>query len=303
MRSAATELSTGLTPDLPRQEKLDGFLRSMNLSGGVVYYDKEGRLRVEVPAAEELKTRSARRELAEILGTPLREGRGGKQPNFVCPGRALSGHRRPGRGPQTGGAGERRHRHLVPAGGRDAVSPPLRRYGVRPGAKQESAQAAKLIERFLRAGMDPAEAVETVSSALSLRGEAGGSTTIDLLSVDLFTGRCCVHKQGAAPTYVRRGRQIKCAVGSSLPAGIVTGEQAKPDVHRFRGEQGDWIVMVTDGILCGREDIWIRDLMTAYQGDSPSDLAQRILQQSEEICQGEDDGTVLAVHLERGKEG
>ena len=45
------------------------------------------------------------------------------------------------------------------------------------------------------------------------------------------------------------------------------------------------------------------DLMTAYQGDSPSDLAQRILQQSEEICQGEDDGTVLAVHLERGKEG
>lgn len=111
--------------------------------------------------------------------------------------------------------------------------------------------------------------METVSSALSLRGEAGGSTTIDLLSVDLFTGRCCVHKQGAAPTYVRRGRQIKCAVGSSLPAGIVTGEQAKPDVHRFRGEQGDWIVMVTDGILCGREDIWIRDLMTAYQGTAP----------------------------------
>ena len=65
----------------------------------------------------------------------------------------------------------------------------------------------------------------------------------------------------------------------------------------------DSTVMVTDGILCGREDIWIRDLMTAYQGDSPSDLAQRILQQSEEICQGEDDGTVLAVHLERGKEG
>lgn len=91
--------------------------------------------------------------------------------------------------------------------------------------------------------------------------------------------------------------------GVLCPPGIVTGEQAKPDVHRFRGEQGDWIVMVTDGILCGREDIWIRDLMTAYQGDSPSDLAQRILQQSEEICQGEDDGTVLAVHLERGKEG
>lgn len=155
------------------------------------------------------------------------------------------------------------------------------------------------MESFLRAGMDPEEAVETVSSALALRGEAGGSTTIDLLSVDLFSGRCCLHKQGAAPTYVCRGGRVRCAVGNSLPAGIVTGEKAKPDIHKFRGEKGDWIVMVTDGVLCGREDVWIRDLMTGYRGDSPSDLAQRILRQSEEICQGEDDGTVLAVHLER----
>lgn len=134
MRSAATELSTGLTPDLPRQEKLDGFLRSMNLSGGVVYYDKEGRLRVEVPAAEELKTRSARRELAEILGTPLREGE--EENNRILfaqaePFRATAALA----GAPDGGAGERRHRHLVPAGGRDAVSPPLRRHGVRPGGE------------------------------------------------------------------------------------------------------------------------------------------------------------------------
>lgn len=64
------------------------------------------------------------------------------------------------------------------------------------GAKRESAQAGKLVENFLRAGMEPGEAVETVSSALALRGEDGGSTTIDLLSFDLFSGRCCVHKQG-----------------------------------------------------------------------------------------------------------
>ena len=56
------------------------------------------------------------------------------------------------------------------------------------------------------------------------------------------------------------------------------------------------------GFLCGREDIWIRDLMTGYQGDSPSELAQQILRRSEEICQGEDDGTVLAVHLERSRD-
>lgn len=299
MRSAAAEVSAGLTPDLPRQEKLTAFLKSMNLAGGVVYYNKEGHLRVEVPATEELKTRAACRELSEVMGTPLREDREEQ-------GRLLFAQAEPFRA-TAGLAGAPRQGE--PVSGDTGVW--FRRedgilflllcdgMGSGPGARQESTQAAKLMESFLQAGMDPEEAVETVSSALALRGEAGGSTTIDLLSVDLFSGRCCLHKQGAAPTYVCRGGRVRCAVGNSLPAGIVTGEKAKPDIHKFRGEKGDWIVMVTDGVLCGREDGWIRDLMTGYQGTSPSDLAQRILRQSEEICQGEDDGTVLAVHLER----
>ena len=129
-----------------------------------------------------------------------------------------------------------------------------------------------------------------------------GSFFIDLLSFDLFSGRCCVHKQGAAPTYIRRGGQVKCAVGASLPAGIVTGRAARPDVHKFRGEPGDWIVMVTDGILCGLEDQWLRDVVAQYTGSSPSELAQRILRESQTLCQGEDDGTVLAARLDRSRE-
>ena len=95
---------------------------------------------------------------------------------------------------------------------------------------------------------------------------------------------------------------MKCAVGASLPAGIVTGRAARPDVHKFRGEPGDWIVMVTDGILCGREDQWLRDVVTQYTGSSPSELAQRILRESQTLCQGEDDGTVLAARLDRSQE-
>ena len=191
-------------PDLPRQEKLEGFLRSMNLAGGVVYYDKEGHLRVEVPASEELKTRAARQELSEVLGTHLREGEtAGDRLCFAQaePFRALASLAgAPRQGEKVSGdtglwfRREDGQLFLLLCDG----------MGSGPGAKQESAQAAKLLENFLRAGMAAQEAVETVSSALALRGEAGGSTTIDLLSVDLFTGKCAVHKQGAAPTYVRR---------------------------------------------------------------------------------------------------
>ncbi|MDY3992254.1 MAG: SpoIIE family protein phosphatase [Evtepia sp.] len=303
MSRAAAEISAQITPDLPRQEKLAAFLRSMNLTGGVVYYDKEGRLRVETPDTEELRGRPARRELAQVLGVPLREGEAANgrltflQAEPFRATAAVAGA--PRRGEEVSGdtgTWFRREDGMLFLLLCDGM-------GSGPGAKQESAQAAKLIENFLRAGMDPEQALETVSSALSLRGGAGGSTTVDLLSVDLFTGRCRVYKQGAAPTYVRRDRRIKCAVGSSLPAGILPGDQARPDSHSFRGEQGDWILLITDGILCGREDDWLRELLAGYQGTSPGELAEKILRESEERCQGEDDGTVIAVHLEKGREG
>ena len=302
MAQAAAELSVEITPDLPRQARLDAFLRSMNLTGGLVYYDKEGRLRAETPVSEELRTRSARKELAQVLGTPLREGEeenGRLVFTQAEPFRAMAavaGAARRGDG-VSGDTGSwfRREDGMLFLLLCDGM-------GSGPAAKQESAQAAKLIESFLRAGMDPDQALETVSSALALRGEAGGSTTVDLLSVDLFTGRCRVCKQGAAPTYVRRDRKVKCAAGSSLPAGILAGDRSRPDSHSFRGQHGDWILMVTDGILCGREDHWLRELLAGYQGTSPGELAEKILRESEEQCQGEDDGTVIAVHLEKGKE-
>ena len=302
LQGAAEEVSAGLTPDLPRQEKLAAYLKSMNQTGGAVYYDREGRLRVETPATGELASRSARRELEEILGTPLREGQ-------VRNGRLLFAQSEPFRATVSLAGAPRQGEAVSGDTGlwfrrEDGMLFLLLCDGMGSGAgaKRESAQAGKLVENFLRAGMEPGEAVETVSSALALRGEDGGSTTIDLLSFDLFSGRCCVHKQGAAPTYIRRGGQVKCAVGASLPAGIVTGRAARPDVHKFRGEPGDWIVMVTDGILCGREDQWLRDVVTQYTGSSPSELAQRILRESQTLCQGEDDGTVLAARLDRSRE-
>ena len=298
MAQAAAELSVEITPDQPRQARLDAFLRSMNLTGGLVYYDKEGRLRAETPVSDELRTRSARKELAQVLGTPLREG---EEEN----GRLVFTQAEPFRATAAVAGAARRGEEVSGDTGtwfrrEDGMLFLLLCDGMGSGpeAKRESAQAAKLIESFLRAGMDPDQALETVSSALALRGETGGSTTVDLLSVDLFTGRCRVCKQGAAPTYVRRDRKIKCAAGNSLPAGILAGDRSRPDSHSFRGQQGDWVVMITDGVLCGREDDWLRALLVGYQGTSPGELAERILRESEEQCQGEDDGTVIAVRLE-----
>lgn len=296
---AAAELSAELTPDQPRQVRLDAFLRSLGLVGGAVYYDGAGRIRVETPDHPDLHTQPVRQELARALGVALREGE-------AAQGRLVFTQAEPFRA-TAAVAGSPRQGETVSG---DTGTWFRREDGVLflllcdgmgsgPAARTESAQAARLIESFLRAGMEPEQALETVSSALALRGEAGGSTTVDLLSVDLFTGRCRVCKQGAAPTYVRRGGQVRCTGGTSLPAGVLAGAAAQPDSHGFRGQGEDWVVLLSDGVLCGREDDWLRDLLAGYRGTSPGELAERILAESRSRCQGEDDSTVIALRLER----
>lgn len=302
MRHAAAELSGEFTPDLPRQERLAAFLRSMNLTGGAVCYDAAGRLRAETPFCEELQHPAARRELSRVLGVALKDpAEEGEllvfrqaEPYRVTV--AMAGCSR--RGETVSGDTALWFRR------EDGVFFLLLCDGMGSGAgaREESGRTARLVESFLRAGMEPKEAMETVSAALALRGDGGSSTTIDLLSIDLFTGRCRVFKQGAAPTYVRRERKIRCAVASSLPAGVLPGDSSGPDSHGFRGEEGDWILMTTDGVLCGQEDDWLRRILAGCERAAPEELANRVLQASQEQFQREDDSTVIALRLESNRE-
>ena len=168
-------------------------------------------------------------------------------------------------------------------------------------ARRESALAVRLLEQFLRAGVRPENALRTLSSALALRNDetAGGFTTVDLLRVDLFTGEGAVYKYGAAPTYVRKGPAVNRITGASLPAGLVSGEGAAPDVTSLRLEAGDWVVLVTDGVAGGEGDQWVRDILAAFAGDSPRELAQAVLDGSRARAGAADDRTVLALRLAR----
>ena len=65
------------------------------------------------------------------LGHAPAGGAGAKRALALCPVGAVSGHRLPGRGAPAGGGSQRRHGHLVPPGGRDALPAPVRRHGLR----------------------------------------------------------------------------------------------------------------------------------------------------------------------------
>ena len=167
-------------------------------------------------------------------------------------------------------------------------------------AQRESALAVRLLEQFLKAGVRPENALQTISAALALRGEEEiGFTTVDLLRVDLFTGEAAVYKYGAAPTYVKKGTGVSRLTGTSLPAGLAGGEGGAPDVSQLRLEAGDWVLLVTDGVTGGGPDQWVRDQMTAFSGGSPRELAEALLEESQRQVGAADDRTALVIKLTR----
>lgn len=298
--NAAAEISAEITPDLPREARLNSFLRGRNIEQTAsVYYDESGRLRVETPPGDLFSGKEGREKLSGILGTRLKEG--GCDEN----GRLFFHQAEPFRA-VAGVAGQSKKGQQVSGDTgtwfrrEDGLLCILLCDGMGSGteARRESSLAVRLLENFLRAGVEPEAALETVNAALTLRGDVSGCTTVDLLTVELYTGLCTIYKFGAASSYLRKGEKISCIQGSGLPAGIAAGE-AKPDVSHFRGRQGDWVVLLSDGVIGGEEDQWLRQSLSDYGGSSPGELAQQILNESRARSAASDDSTVIVVRLEQ----
>ena len=167
------------------------------------------------------------------------------------------------------------------------------------GAAKDALAAVRVLERFLRAGVEPVTAMKMLNAVLLLRnGEDWGCTTVDLVCIDLFTGETCFYKYGAAPSYVRTGQSVRRVKGQSMAAGLLAGDGAAPDVVRMRLRPGSVALIASDGVLAEEKDRWLRDLLLDA-GDDMKALAHAALQGAVRQYGCEDDMTVLAVRVDR----
>lgn len=122
--------------------------------------------------------------------------------------------------------------------------------------------------------------------------------TVDIASIDLYTGLTELYKAGAAPTLIRRSGKTGRAESKSMPAGIL--REVRFDRAAVRCREGDIIVMMSDGATIEGCD-WIRDELESWEGGTAQELSER-------ICEGahrrrsdnrEDDITVIAAILKR----
>ena len=169
--------------------------------------------------------------------------------------------------------------------------------GCGEAAQRESALAVRLLERFLRAGIDAPPSLKTLNSALALRAESTDSfTTVDLLELSLRTLEGELYKYGAAPSYLKRGGTVRRVTCSCLPAGLQEGAPP-PEATHLRLSPGCFLVMLTDGVADSTDDEWLQNLLAGWEGSDPQQLSAAILADSAEKRGETDDALCMALYI------
>ena len=170
-------------------------------------------------------------------------------------------------------------------------------------ANRESETVVELFEQFLRSGFSRETAARMINSALVLQRGDGMFSTVDLCSIDLYSGVCSFLKAGAAATFIRRDTWVESIVSTSLAAGLM--QQMDFDTASRKLYDGDYLIMVTDGVLdaleFGREEEVMKELILEISAQEPKEFARELLEHVLRLggYRAKDDMTVLAARIWR----
>ena len=156
--------------------------------------------------------------------------------------------------------------------------------------------AVSVMSRLLKSGLSADSSLQIVNSALMVKSEDESLSTIDVVSVDLYTGRVSLKKAGSPMTFIRKNGRVITKDMPSLPAGILNGIKFSTDSISL--STGDMIVMVSDGVITGDEK-WLEKLIRTWNEGSTQDLAKAVVAEAikRRNDSRDDDITALAMRI------
>ncbi|MDR1663830.1 MAG: stage II sporulation protein E [Clostridiales bacterium] len=169
-------------------------------------------------------------------------------------------------------------------------------------ARRESAATVGLLEDFMESGFDKELAVRMINSVLVLKSSEESFSTLDICSLDLYTGDAEFIKIGAASTFLLRNGKVSVVRSSSLPMGMLNNVDLEVSTRKLASN--DIILMVTDGITEAAEgdgESWLSETLHGCRYQNPQDVADYILAEAETMVSKtggkKDDMTVLAAKV------
>ena len=142
-------------------------------------------------------------------------------------------------------------------------------------AAVDGAMACGLMSRLIKAGFGYDCSLKLLNSSMLFKSTDESLATVDVASIDLFTGQTELYKAGAAPTVIRRSGRAGKAESTSLPAGIL--RDISFDKATIKCREGDVVVLMSDGVITDGTD-WIKAEVESWRDGTAQELAEKISQ-------------------------
>ena len=151
-------------------------------------------------------------------------------------------------------------------------------------ACRDSVNLIETLEHLMEAGFEKKSALRLLNTLFVANYEGRSFTTLDMVSVNLHSGICEILKNGAAATFIRRQDKVDTVYSEALPVGV--DMEAESDVTETQLQDGDMVIMVSDGVIDGFYKPWtkavaegdtIERLISNLSCQNPNDMANQIL--------------------------
>jgi len=168
-------------------------------------------------------------------------------------------------------------------------------------AFKESAMVVEMLEELLEAGFPVKTAIQMMNTALVIGRDEVHFSTIDVSIFDLYSGKCEIAKAGGTTTFIKRKECVEEVTSTALPIGVL--QDIEIDTKEIEMESGDFVIMVTDGVMdalpVGKQEELMKAFISEKDIQNPGELAHyimgKVLEASGTVPA--DDMTILAVGI------
>ncbi|MBQ7386207.1 MAG: SpoIIE family protein phosphatase [Ruminococcus sp.] len=163
-------------------------------------------------------------------------------------------------------------------------------------AAVDSNMAVSILKKLTQAGLSFDSALSVINASLMVKSEEETLATLDVVDINLFSGKVNFFKAGAPLTFVKRGGRILKRESPSLPAGILNDVKFAKDSLNLH--HGDKVLMVSDGALFS-DDAWLCDMLKGWNDASANDFASLIINEAIKRRNDgyDDDITAIAINI------
>lgn len=183
-------------------------------------------------------------------------------------------------------------------GSEDSVQTVILSDGMGTGGRAavDSTVTVKLFSSLVSSGISYKTALKIINSALIAKSQEETLSTLDVASLNPFSGEITIYKAGGAPSFIRNGNRIFSVSQSSLPAGIL--RDIKFSASKVSLLKDDILLMISDGALCSDLKIIEKELSdkSAKAQTLCENIAHKVRENQAE--QKKDDLTVICVKVQ-----